>query len=103
MLIYSVTCNVDETVEQDWLTWMKEIHIPEVMATGKFITCRFSKLISHKEAGNQNYSVQYTCKSAEELEDYKKNIGPLLQQKTLGKYADKVLAFRSELEIIEDF
>lgn len=103
MLIYSVTCNVDEIVENEWVQWMKETHIPEVMQTGKFVSCRFSKLTSHQEEGSQNYSVQYLCTSKEMLEDYKTNFGPHLQKKTLEMFADKVLAFRSELEIIDDF
>jgi hypothetical protein len=103
MIIYSVTISVDESIEQEWIQWMREEHIPEVMATGKFISCRFSRLVSHKEAGSCNYSAQYTAESFDELEDYKANFAPDLQQKSLVKFADKMLAFRSELQILEDF
>jgi hypothetical protein len=103
MIIYSVTISVEESIEKEWLEWMREIHIPEVMATGKFISCRFSRLVSHKEEGSCNFSAQYTAKSFEELEDYKANYAKKLQQNSLEKFADKMLAFRSELEILEDF
>ena len=34
MIIYNVTVSlVDQNIHQDWLKWMKEIHIPEVMDT----------------------------------------------------------------------
>lgn len=103
MIIYNVTISVDETIETDWLQWMRKVHIPEVMNTGKFISCRLSKLTSHKEDGSQNYSAQYVCKSREELQEYQNNHAKELQQKSLEKFADKMLAFRTELEIIEDF
>lgn len=103
MIIYSVTISVEESIEQEWVKWMREIHVPEVMETGKFLSCRFSRLVSHKEQGSSNYSAQYTAVSFEELEDYKANFAPALQQKSMAKYADKMLAFRSELEILEDF
>lgn len=103
MIIYSVTIIVDENVEEEWIHWMRKIHIPEVMNTGKFISCRFSKLTSHKEEGHRNYSAQYTCHSLAELNDYKENYAGLLQKKSLEKFADKMHAFRTELEIIEDF
>lgn len=103
MIIYSVTINIDETVETEWVQWMKKIHIPDVMNTGKFISCRFSKLTSHKEEGSANYSAQYTCHSRHDLEDYQKNFAQQLQQKSLEKFTDKMHAFRSELEVIEDF
>lgn len=103
MIIYSVTISIDETVETEWTEWMQKIHIPEVMNTGKFISCRFSKLTSHKEEGWRNYSAQYTCHSQLDLEDYQLNFAPDLQQKSLEKFADKMHAFRTELEVIEDF
>lgn len=103
MIIYSVTVCVDESIEEEWVNWMRKTHIPEVMNTGKFVSCRFSKLVSHKEDGSRNYSAQYTCHSVKDLQDYKEFFGPELQKKTMEKFADKALAFRSELEIIEDF
>jgi hypothetical protein len=33
MIVYNVTVNIDGAVEQEWLKWMKEVHIPEVLAT----------------------------------------------------------------------
>lgn len=103
MIIYSVTINIDESVESEWVQWMKKVHIPEVMNTGKFISCRFSKLTSHKEEGSANYSAQYTCHAKQDLEDYQRNYAQQLQQKSLEKFADKMHAFRTELEVIEDF
>lgn len=103
MIIYSVTISVEASIENEWEKWMRSIHIPEVMNTGKFISCRFAKLTSHKEEGSQNYSAQYTCKTKSDLEDYKQNFAQDLQQKSLTNFADKILAFRTELEVIEDF
>ena len=37
MILYNVTISIDTSVEEDWLQWMKEIHIPDVMNTGLFI------------------------------------------------------------------
>ena len=34
MILYNVTVNIDTDVEEDWIEWMKETHIPEVMKTG---------------------------------------------------------------------
>ena len=37
MYIYNVTVNVSDDVHIEWLKWMKETHIPDVMKTGCFI------------------------------------------------------------------
>jgi len=103
MIIYSVTISIEESVEEEWMGWMRKTHIPEVMNTGKFISCRFSRLTSHKEEGLRNYSAQYTCRSKKDLQDYQENFAKELQKKSMEKFADKMHAFRTELEVIEDF
>ncbi|MBT6516091.1 MAG: DUF4286 family protein, partial [Crocinitomicaceae bacterium] len=37
MIVYSVTVKVNQEIEENWLRWMKEVHIPDVMATGFFL------------------------------------------------------------------
>ena len=46
MILYNVTVNVEDGIHHDWLTWMKETHIPDVMNTGMFIENKMLKLLS---------------------------------------------------------
>ena len=62
MIVYSVTVAIDDSIEQDWVNWMKEVHIPEVMATGKFIDFRFCRVFPHHEDDNKSYNISYRCK-----------------------------------------
>lgn len=99
MIVYNVTLNVDEIIKEEWLQWMKEIHLPEVMATGKFISYEMYKIQNHNPSDNSNnYSVQYKANSLEDYEEYVNKFGTALKQKTLEKYGDKILAFRTILE-----
>ena len=102
MIVYNVTCNVENPMANEWLEWMKTVHIPEVMATGCFVENKILKL-HDPETDDEgiNYAIQYTCDSIETLERYRSEFGPGLQAKTLEKYGNKVLAYRSVLEIIE--
>ena len=59
MIIYNVTVSlVDQSIHQDWLKWMKEIHIPNVLATGLFIENKIAKIHAEEEGGI-SYSIQY--------------------------------------------
>lgn len=102
MIIYNVTVNVDESVHQEWLKWIKE-HIPQVLATGKFTEAKFTKVLVEEEMGGTTYSVQYRAKSREALDSYYKHDAEGLRSEGLSKFADKVLAFRTELEIIDEY
>lgn len=102
MIIYNVTLNIDESIHDDWLSWIK-VHIPQVLATGKFKKAKLTKVLVEEELGGVTYSVQYTSFSRESLDAYYKEDAERLRQEGLKLFADKMLAFRTELEIIDEY
>lgn len=102
MYIYNVTINVDDSIHDEFLMWIK-IHIKEVLATGKFSSARLVQVLVEEEMDGTTYAVQYTTTSKETLEAYYKEDAPKLREQSLKKFADKMLAFRTELNVIEDF
>jgi len=100
MIIYNVTINVDDSVHDQWLAWMRDVHIPEVMGTGFFLENRFSRILVKEQEGT-SYSVQYLCKNMEDLQEYQRYHAPALQQKVQDKFAGKFVAFRTLLELVE--
>ena len=101
-IIYNVTSNIDESIHDQWLSWIKE-HIPQVLATGKFTEAKLTRVLVEEEMGGLTYSVQFKAKSREALESYYKNDAPRLRQDGISKFADKSLSFRTELEIIDEY
>lgn len=102
MFLYNVTINIDESVHDQWLSWMRETHIPEMLATGKFTNARMLKVLVEEEMGGITYSVQYTTKNKEALEQYYKEDANRLRGNAMRLFADKFVAFRTELEIISE-
>ncbi len=102
MIIYNVTSNIDESIHQKWLEWIKE-HIPQVLATGYFVEAKLTKVLVKEDLGGVTYSVQYRAKSRDALEAYYKNDAGRLRQESLKHFGDQVLSFRTELEIIDEY
>lgn len=102
MYIYNVTVNIDESVQQEWLNWIKA-HIPEVLATGRFTSAKMTQVLVKEEMGGVTYSVQYTASTREDLDAYYKVDAPKLRSDGMKKFADKMLTFRTELKVIEEF
>lgn len=101
MLVYNVTLNVEASIETEWLQWMKEVHLPEVMATGKFKTFRMYKIRNHEPDDKSiNYCVQYDAESEANYLSYINEFAPALKEKTLKKYGEQVLAFRTILDLL---
>ena len=100
MIIYNVTLNVEKSIVEEWLGWMKNTHIPEVMQTNMFEKYTLLKLLNEEYTENPTFAVQYFAKSQENIDAYIKNFAPALRQKTEVKYGTKVLAFRTFLEVL---
>lgn len=97
MIIYNVTVKIDNAHHDEWLQWMRTKHIPDVLATGKFIEHKLCKVLVDDTDGI-TYSIQYSCKSMEVLNEYWENHAPALQQEHAERYKDKFVAFRTLLE-----
>ena len=100
MIIYNVTVNIDHDSHDDWLDWMKSVHIPDVMATGSFLENKISKVLSDQDDGGVTYAIQYVSKDMDTYENYLKEHAPRLQQEHSARYEGKFAAFRTLLEVV---
>jgi len=100
MLIYNVTINIDESVHDQWLDWMKDKHLPDMLATGKFSHAKMVKVLVEEDMGGITYSVQYTTQSRDTLEAYYKEDADRLRADAQKMFPNKFVDFRTELEVV---
>ncbi|GMN10415.1 DUF4286 family protein [Croceitalea sp. MTPC9] len=101
-IIYNVTINIDESVHEEWLTWMKKKHIPDMLDTKKFSTAKMCKVLIEEEMGGTTYSVQYTTKNMTTLQKYYEEDAGRMRAEGMRLFPNKFVAFRTEMEIIND-
>lgn len=101
MLLYNVTITIDEPVHREWLQWMRETHIPDVMATGLFESYRMSRLIGHEHEGSEIFTVQYLVRDMAHLRRYMDEFAPELQRQHAARYEGKYAAFRTVMEVLD--
>ena len=99
MIIYNVTVNIENDVHDEWLKWMKNEHIPDVMKTNCFIENKICKVLVTEEQGT-TYSIQYTAPDMQTLERYQREYAPQLQKEHSERFANKFVAFRTLLEVV---
>jgi hypothetical protein len=99
MIIYNVTCKIEESREEEWIKWMREIHVPEVCAKGAFMGATLMRLKFPLEDEGVTYAVQYRCASMEILDRYLSEYAPALQLDHTLKFGTDVIAFRTILEV----
>ncbi len=98
MLIYNVTVGVDKSIEQEWLVWMKEVHIPDVMRTQMFLGNKIYKVLTTENDETTSYAIQYTVRSLNELDVYLEKFAPALREVAGKKFGEKQASFRTVLE-----
>lgn len=100
MILYNVTLILEEAIENEWLKWMQEEHIPEVMASQCFISNRMLRVLDSPNEG-VTYCIQYIAETPEQYETYKNEFAPGLQAKTLAKFENRFVAYRTLMEFVD--
>ncbi|MGA1581954.1 MAG: DUF4286 family protein [Saprospiraceae bacterium] len=102
MILYNVTVQIDHDIQDDWISWMQTIHIPDVMNTGLFSSWRMCKILGQEEnPTGVSYAIQYTCASMKDFIRYRDHFAADLQKEHSTRYAGKYAAFRTLLEVID--
>jgi len=102
MYIYNITTNVDESVHKEWLDWMKETHIPDILATGNFRKALMTEVMLKEELGGITYSVQFTCETKEKLEKYLLEEDQKMKSKAWDLFGNKFGTFTSVMKIVKE-
>jgi Domain of unknown function (DUF4286) len=101
MIIYNVTVKIDSENKKEWLIWMQDVHIPEVMLTDCFTGYDIMLLRYPKDDEGVTFAVQYYCTDMKQLEQYHTKFAAKLQRDHAEKFGSRVAAFRTILERID--
>ena len=100
MIVYNITLKINPDIETEWIQWQKEEHIPEIMATRLFANYKFYKLLEQDESDGPTYVVQFFADTYEKYQQYIDEFAPGLRKKSLEKWGDAFIAFRSILQVV---
>ena len=99
MILYNITVILEEGIEREWLIWMQNTHIPEVMATGKFVSQRILKVLESPNEG-VTYCVQYVADTKELYDSYRVQFEQGFLHTLQNKYPNKLVSFSTIMEFI---
>jgi len=99
MILYNVTTSLDPEIAEDWVVYMRDTHMPEVMATGFFLKSQLCRLLNEEDDGI-TYAAQYYCVSLDQLETYQEVAAPALRQEIEKQFGGRYASFRTMLEVV---
>lgn len=100
MFIYNVTIKVHSSIWEQWLQWLQEEHVPEVLATGCFSDARVLRMLETDDSEGPTFTVQYSAESKAAYNKYIEQHAGLMRQQSFDKWGDKFIAFRSLMQVV---
>ncbi len=101
MILYNVTFGIDKEIEKEWVAWIKETHIPDVLKTEIFVGFKFYKVLSHEDEVSSSYCIQYFTPSIVLFNQYLEAFAPKLIEEHRQRFKDRHVAFNTLLEEVE--
>lgn len=100
MYIYNVTTKINWPIHEEWVQWMKEKHIPDVMQTGCFTESRFARLLETDESEGPTYTVQFYAQSLDHYTRYIEHHAPELRNEVMANWGSNFISFRTLMELV---
>lgn len=100
MYIYNVTTLVQHQIQKDWLEWLYQTHIPDMLQTGCFTQCQVTRLLETDETEGITYAIQYYIESKALYNRYIELYAPAFKLAILEKWNDRTIDFSSLMEIV---
>lgn len=100
MIIYNVTTNVNHSIATQWLDWLKNEHIPALLATGCFTNATILRLIEVDETEGPTYAIQYHAENKILYNRYIEKFSGVMRKQAMEKWGNQFIAFRSVMEVV---
>ena len=102
MILYNVTCNVTQEVENQWLEWV-DLQLNNISKSEKIIGIYILKLNTNISTEEVVYAIQYQIRDHNTLENFLNNEDKTLKDRINMDFGDAVIHFSSQLEIINKY
>ncbi|HEU4953961.1 MAG TPA: DUF4286 family protein [Gemmatimonadales bacterium] len=96
-LVYEVTAVVEHELAEEWERYMRERHIPDVLATGWFTGASLVR------AQGGRYRICYRADSPAELDRYLTESAPALRTEFSARYPGGVALTRETWNLVQEW
>lgn len=100
MIVYNVTTKLTWSIHDNWVKWMKEVHMPEVVSTGCFTHSQLLRVLEIDEEEGPTYAAQYFAHSMEKKNEYIEKFATSLRNKVFNEWGNQFISFRSIMEVV---
>lgn len=102
MLVYNITFQVDFNDARNFVIWVHQVYIPKAMEEGILQKARLCRILSHHDEDSECFSLQFEVENSAALHRWYQVNGRALHDEMLKIFSEKVVAFTTLMEVIEE-
>jgi Domain of unknown function (DUF4286) len=95
MIIYEITTIVRADLIESYEKYMREIHIPDLLATGCFSGAKFTR------SGEDRYRIQYEAHDQNALDEYLNKQAARIRADLLKHFSEGIELSRENWEVLQ--
>ena len=96
-ITYEITASVESSLIDEYELFMTQTHIPDLMATGNFVSATFSR------SDTGRYRIRYEAKDRDHLDRYLRTDAPRLRSHVAEVFPTGVDFSREEWDVLGSF
>lgn len=100
MILYNVTVKPEAPIADDWLVWLQQEHIPDMIQTGCFTHATVLRLLEVDETDGPTFAVQYHSDSKALYNRYIREFADEMRNKGYQKWGNRFVAYRSVMQVV---
>lgn len=102
MLVYNITFQVDFNDARNFVIWIHQAYIPRALEGAILHNARLCKILSHHDEDSECFSLQFEVEDSAALHKWYKQYGVALHEEMLKIFDQKVIAFTTLMEVIDE-
>jgi len=101
MLIYNITFHVPNSIECEWLKWIKDTQIPFILESELLFDPQLTRILNDQQEEGKSYALQVKCNDMLTLTTWHKLHSANFQRNCTNAFGQQILFFATVLEIIK--
>jgi Domain of unknown function (DUF4286) len=100
-IIYNITVKPEQEIAKEFVLWLQEEHLPEILGTGCFTGYKLIRLLEVDDAEGPTYAIQLYADSLDPFYRYRQEFEPLFIKKSFVQWGEQFVSFRTLMEIVK--
>lgn len=101
MFIYNITVLIEESIEQQWLNWIKTNYIQTVLETRFFQSCQLLQVTDSPNEG-LTYCLQFRTNEISSLQSYQNLYAQQIESEHQLSFPNQLVTFSSTMKLIDE-